>query len=241
MKRFALVLAVALGMMAAAPAAQALPVDITYGLSGVLALPSLGVPAIGPPGMGSMTIRYSAASANSLLATLPLPPGASVGLSSGSVHLQMLTFMQIIAFAFAGDVFSGMVTAAAAPSAVGTLAGGMLSIPGVMGSFMGSIHCTGATCGLAGLPVSVVVPLSGVFGPAVLAALVGPAPGIALAFPLAPVALGSFGGFPITGMLSASEVSRHVTPEPTSAALLGLGLAGLAAFGGWRVRRGRKA
>ncbi len=241
MKRLALVLAAALGMTAAAPAAQALPVDITYGLSGVLALPSLGVPAIGPPGFGSMTLRYTAASANSMLATLPLPPGAPVGLSSGPVHLQMLTFMQVIAFAFAGDIFAGMVSAAAAPSAVGTLSGGMLSIPGGMGSFMGSVHCTGATCGLVGLPVSVIVPLSGLFGPSTLAAVVGAAPGIATAFPLAPIALGTFGGFPITAMLSAAEVSRHVTPEPTSAALLGLGLVGLASIGGWRVRRGRKA
>ncbi len=241
MKKLVLVLAAAFGVAAGAPSAQALPVDITYGLSGVLAVPAVGIPALGPLGSGSLTIRYSAASANSGLASVPLPPGALVGLSSGPVHLQLLTFMQVIGFAFAGDVFTGMVSAMAGPSAPGLLAaGGTLMIGPVSGGFAGTIHCAGATCAGVGLPVSVMVPIGGPFV-APLAALLGPPPSIALAFPLAPFPVGTFAGFVITAMLSATEVSRHVTPEPTSAALLGLGLLGLASIGGWRARRGRRA
>ena len=236
MRRLAPVLAAVLGLSTAAPTAQALPVDITYGLSGVVSV--LGIP-FGPVGSGSMTVRYSALSANASLASLILPPGAPVGLSSGPVHLQGFSFMQVLALAIGGDVFTGFLTAAAGPSGMGVLGGGMLSIS-LAGTLMGVVHCVGATCPGLGLPISIPTPISAALL-APLAAAVGTAPSIALAFPIAPFVVGSFGGFPLTAMLSAAEVSRHVTPEPGSAALLGLGLAGLATVSGWRARRGRRS
>jgi hypothetical protein len=238
MRRLAPVLTAVLGLSAAAPTAQALPVDISYGLSGVISV--LGIP-LGPAGTGSMAVRYTAASGNSSLMSLLLSPGAPVGLSSGPVHLQGFSFMQVIAFAIGGDTFTGFATAAAGASAPGLLGGGMLSIGPVFGTLMGVVHCVGATCPGLGLPISIPVPISAsLLIP--LAAGVGTAPSIALSFPIAPFTVGTFGGFALTAMLSAAEVSRHVTPEPGSAALVGLGLVGLASASGWRrTRRARKA
>jgi hypothetical protein len=77
-----------------------------------------------------------------------------------------------------------------------------------------------------------------------LMAAVGSAPSIALVFPFAPFTFALFPGpggpVPITAMLTATEISRHVVPEPMTGSLVALGLAGLA-IGRWHLRRGRKA
>ena len=236
MRKLSLALVTAFGMTAVAPAAHALPVSITYALTGVVSVQSLALP-VGPAGTGYLALQYSATPGNAGLASIPLPPGASVGLASGSVHLQGFSFMQVVNLAVGGAAFTGFANVFGGASAPGALAGGNLSVGPAPATIMGQFHCTGAPCPGFGFPISIPQPLSGPLAP-MIAAVVGLPPGIALAFALNPFVVGSFAGFPLTAMLTATEVSRHVIPEPTTAPMLAIGLVALAA---WRARRGRKA
>jgi hypothetical protein len=218
-------------LMALAPVAKAVPVEVTYSVSTVVNLPILAL-QLGTL-TGTSTIRYNGTGLN----TTNGPLGGFVGAGriqslavAGPLNFQVL--------ALGTGTLTGFVGVSAGPSVNGALMGlgGPLQLP-LGGTATGFIHCTGAVCAhpLLALPVSINIPISLVFQTVL---------SDATAFPTGPGALtlvggfGTFGGVPLTATSTLTEISRTAVPEPGTAALVWLGLVGMAGMR-WRARRQR--
>ena len=222
MKRAILGLAVCVAVAGLAPAAHGLSMDITYNVS---ATASLGGTAMGTI-TGTVGIRYTATGTPGQVTT-------SLGtVLHGPAHLLGGTLTGTFSAMVYGDTVTGSLTAIMPGSPPGTLKSvGSLSFPAVNVIVNGLIHCTGATCGLVGLPQSLPVPLSSLFPPVVVPVKVpGAAPGSALPKTLtwSAMSLGSMGSMPLTATVVATEINRHLVPEPSTLPLVAMGLAGIA-------------
>ena len=233
MRNPALALAALLALAGYAPTANAASMDVTY--TAFATVSGLGIGPLGPPAIGTATVRYTAAPGGVI-------SGPTGTILHGPAALLAGTFAGPLGFTAGGDIFTGMATGTFMGVPGGVLAStGSLVLPvgGVVG---GTLHCSGGTCPAAGFVPSVITPLFLPFAATLMA------PGAATLgssllpiFTFLPVTVGTFGGFPITASVSFSEIpgSRHFVPEPNTAALLGLGLFGLAGAGRV-VRRKRR-
>jgi hypothetical protein len=224
--------------------ANALPVNVTYDINITAGVPAYGILQTSS-GSGSLTIQFANGT-----------PGSHA--SPGALHVVGGTAQFTVAYAYGGDAITGYRNIQFYPSGAGSVsAGGQfnLSFQGVVTA--GQIHCFGATCAYFGMVPSV---LSYTTGAPVLGFL-----GAAFGTPYNPAA-GTIGGFPSAGpqniagygpglsgptasypnlpygtwMLTGVEVSREHVPEPTTGALVGLGLVAFGSIGAaarrWRAR-----
>jgi hypothetical protein len=214
--------------------ANALPVNVTYDIAITTGVPSYGIPQTST-GTGSLTVQFANGT-----------PGSHA--SPGALHVVGGTIMATAAYTYMGDAITGNRTIQLFSSGAGSVtAGGAfnLSVQGVVTA--GQIHCFGATCAYFGAVPSVV---SGTTGAPILGFLSGVIGG----FPsLGPQTIAGSGaglsgptpGYPYlpygTWMLTGVEVGREHVPEPTTGALVGLGLAAFGSVGVAARRRRARA
>lgn len=187
-----------------------------------------GIVQIPPDGSitsGSATLVVSAAG----LAT-PIPGGAvSLYNFAAAATVNALTF---------GNTITGnVVLNQAGPPVAGTLSAGLGNV--LFGGPMqisqnGVLNCSGPSCAILSLPAALTGVQLVALGSMPIANLA--AIGNALISGTFAITLGGF-----TGQLHlvGTEVSRVLVPEPSSAGLVALGLAGLAAWRGRRLLRTR--
>jgi len=214
-------LAVTLSLGVAATAAQAGTLTVQFDLTSST-IDILGGGIIIPP-EGSIT-------AGSLSLTVPAADVQSP--ESGSASLDSL----MLDVDIDGDILGNSITGGVASSQTGTAAGtllpglSVLDFPGPLVLDMnGSIDCSGPNCSSIGsFPISVVdsyeLPVLGGFLVAGLAT-----PGVATLNATLPITIA---GFSAEVTLVGGELSRSFVPEPTAAALLGMGLVALAGLRG---------
>ena len=227
------------GLLALAGTASAVPVAISYSLSGSL----VGSAGNGVgwnqsrPFTGSMTAVYQGTGANTLYG----PPGGF----SGAARIESF-FMDAGAQAslFASVFFGGQIQISGGAQASGLFGTGAgLALPiNVLGS--GSLACLGGTYTCSGYsPRNVSIGIAGSLVPYLSGSPTAPAHymkvilggGLALLNPLA-----MFGAFSMNGILTATEVSRTFVPEPDTGRLLALGLLVVTAAGWTEKRRLRR-
>lgn len=233
------VLLAGLGLLALAGTASAVPVAITYSLSGSM------VGYVGnnvgwnqyKPFTGSLTVVYQGTGANTLYG----PAGGF----SGPARIESF-FMDASAQAsYLASIFYGgqiqLTGGVQASGLFGTGAGLALPI-NVLGS--GSLACLGGTYTCSGYsPRNVSIGIAGSLVPYLSGSPTAPAHymkvilggGLALLNPLV-----NFGAFSMNGILTATEVSRTFVPEPDTGRLLALGLLVVAAAGWTGQRRLRR-
>ena len=226
--RLSLGLALAVG---ASSSAKADTMDVTYSVLLQANIPALGQNAAVM--VGTATVQYQA--------TGGVSSGSAGNVVHGPATLVSASFAGPIDFTALGNLLTGFAVGGAAGAGGGTLASsGLLVLPSSLGA-SGTIHCTGAGCGLLNLTPSLVFPF-GFGGATALVGVAGPASPNGSVFPTIGVsgAIGTFGGLTITGQLTLTEVARHYTqtvPEPGTALLLGAGLLALVGGAARAVRR----
>lgn len=238
MHQRALLLPLAAALVFAGSEADAAVMRVDYSLSGVANI--VGIAEAGPVG-GTLTIYYYGATGG-------ITSGSAGSVFHGLARINLsgqpaaTGFLSVPSFSFTylGNQFTGFASGTIAPGlGVGTLTSGFgdLLLP-VAGTATGLIHCTGLFCGLVGISPSVsqlftlpiARPTSSAPNGSLSAPLVGSISGtIAPTFAFAPVTFGTFGGFTLTAMITATEIARHYLPEPPRlpALVVGLGLLGI--------------
>ena len=219
-------------LVAHAAAANAVSMSVTYNLTGTLTVPIVGL--ISPNVTGTLNVSYANATG--------VTSGSTGMVFHGPATIAAGTLMAPLAFNVLGQAgITGSLAGPLTNMGPGALSSGAgnLMLP-FTAMLTGMVHCSdivpGACAGF-GFPNSVAVPAAQ--SPAgVLSALgVGAISGLLLpAFAFNSLVVGSFQGFPIIAALAATEVSRHVVPEPTTMPLLALGLVAFA-LTGRRLRR----
>lgn len=203
---------------------------VDYALSTSVFLPALGAFNSPVPGVGTFTVRYNSATG----------PGASATTGTvfhGGARVLGGTNMVPVSFTiFGGTTVTGFSTSAFGVGAPGTLSSGGNLVLGFQGTNMGVVHCTGALCsGLVGIPPSLTITLGG--NPLSVVGVPLPLPltfaisatglgavGVPSTITFAPL-VGTAGGQASTTFYTATEISRHYVPEPSTLPLLGMGLA----------------
>jgi MYXO-CTERM domain-containing protein len=216
-------------LMSLAPAAKAVPVEITYSVSSVITLPALAT-VLGTMS-GTATIRYVGTGANGTTGIGGFVAPARVQSFNASGPLSFTVA------ALAPGTITGVATVSEGANSNGALAAplGALTLP-FAGPGGGFIHCFGPLCShpLVAIPASVTIPISLVFNTVLSDATAVPSVGSILTLV---GGFGTFGGVPLTATSTLTEISRTAVPEPGTASLVWLGLAGLAGARWHRRRR----
>jgi hypothetical protein len=208
-----------------APSARAVPVEVTYALSGTVSLPALAI-QLGTVS-GTTRIRYVGTGAN----TTNGPVGGFVG----PARIQSFGAVGVLAFSVLGNAaFTGGFNAIAPAQANGTFpaVGSGIALP-LAGAANGTIHCVGAGCTGLGFAASVNNPIALVFNTVLTDSVA--APTLAGTLQLAG-GFGTFQGLVLTISTNLTEISRTAVPEPGTASMVWLGLVGLAGVR-WHLRR----
>lgn len=210
-------------LLGLAPAAQAVPVEVDYALTGTITLPALSL-TLGTLS-GNARIHYTNATASGNA----IDPGFGRVVSAvagGPLSFNVLSAAQ----------FTGFATAAVGGNPNGVLTANNITLP-FAGSATGSIHCTGACMTLASIPASVTLPITLPFN-TILANVVSGVNGNPNNGTLTlGGGFGTFSSLPLTIHLTLTEISRTVVPEPGTASLVWLGLVGLAGARRYARRR----
>jgi hypothetical protein len=218
--------------------AQALSIDVQYNVSSSLAVLN-GLLPVGSLS-GPITVRYSGNAAGTAI----VPGKARILTWQGNGPISVVSPL------LGGASVTGTQSLAGGLQSQGGFTfGGNLLLP-LAGAGAATIQCNITVGGLPGaclaaplsLPTGVPLP-----GPASVSTVL-------LGLATAPITtgagdmlgtfsmsgfFGSFGGFPISGTSTFTEVSRTATPEPSSLSMLWLGVAGLAGARSWSRRRAR--
>ncbi len=211
--------------------AKAVGVGITYDVTIDINIPALGgVTAFSGP--ATIVVNFAAAT-----------PGSHA--SPGPLHVLGGSGLLIGNLAVGTALITGSVPILIAPSGTGFVGGaGAFTLNPAAAALPGAfVHCSntgaGAACSttLINLPASVSVPVSGLPFPFALSGTLGGFPSVGPQTIVAQGDAGTFLGVPLTATVTGVEVARdHSIPEPTSGAMLGLGLLG-ALIAGRAVRR----
>ncbi len=234
------ILMLALGLFVAA-SAGAVPVNITYQTQ--YRMYTAGFAFSNPTQQGSLTLQFANGTVGG--AVLAGPVHVVSGFNKNATFLNLGPY----------GALTGTLNILLPGSGAGTLTGGGNLTFGSLGVItQGFIHCnpgSGPSCSLYNPllpPPSIAAPLTGYPFPMGLPTMPY---GVGLAGPMSGPGGASAGNFNVSAMtgsglyaqtwrLQGQEVSRNVIPEPNTAALLGLGLAGLG-LGGGAVSRRRRA
>ena len=244
MKKFALTLVGVLGF-GAGGIANAAQIEITYNLQTTYTL--VGVGELGPTTSGSMTVAYPATGSPPASSTTGPGGFPSVIIPHGPIHVSVASLPPIIVnVTIGGDIIMGTL---APPGPLYSLTGslrstGALTIGPINIWDLGSLHCSGPTCGALGF-MTVSVPQMFTVGQAALYLSfpnVGTAgSGILNTMFSGSAIIGSLFGYSVSAATTGQEVGRHFTPEPGSGLMLVLGLGGLWLLGSTsRARRARR-
>ena len=245
MKRIVLALVLLLGF-GAGGIANAAQVEITYNLQTTYTL--VGIGELGPSSSGSMTVEYPVTANTPLVSSTTGPGGTFSGvvIPHGPIHISLLTLPPIfVNVSIGGDIIMGTLNPTA--TGINSIFGSLMSTGALtFGPFniwdLGSLHCTGATCTALGFTMQS-VPQMFTIGSA----------GLILSFPnvgttmsgvlntmfSGSATIGSLFGYNVSAATSGQEIGRHLTPEPSTGLMLGLGLGGLGLLGA-RARRVRR-
>jgi len=225
------------GLLALAGTASAVPVAISYSLTGTMigAVPGNIGWNTNRPFTGNMTVVYQGTGANTLYG----PPGGF----AGAARIDSFYMDAAAAASLFGSVFfGGQIQLTGGAQASGLLGTGLALPINVLGS--GSLPCSGGTYTCFGYsPRNVSIGIAGSLVPYLLGSPTAAAHsmkvnlggGLALINPL-----NGFGGFALNGILTATEISRTFVPEPDTGRLLALGLLVVAAAGWTGERRLRR-
>lgn len=207
--------------------ATAVPVDVTYQLDSLsITSATLGLQTLGlVPGSGTITVRFANGTA-----------GGHVG--AGAMHVVSGAFQLTNTFSatiFGNPlVFSGFQSLTIPGSGGGNAtAGGAFTLGTVAHIASGFLHCAGAICPLAGFYSSVVQPVTSGLRPLnITAGIISGFPSVGPQIFNGAGTAGTGGGYALGLSITGQEISRTVVPEPGTALLVGLGLAGLGVTGG---------
>jgi hypothetical protein len=224
MRKFALALGLAAGVIAQAAVVHAIPVNVTYGLTIVTRSPALGNAVVGnSTGVG--VIQYNGAG----LSTLSHGP---INLISSNVNSITSTILP--------GAFNLTGLNAVVANGPGNLASnGAITLAVTSTVTSGYIHCNDLTalgCAIFVMfPATVMLPQTGgvraIAGAGNLVFSAGQPPG---SFTMM---FNNVGGSATNSVWTFSEVARQIVPEPATGTLVGLGVLGLAAAGGRKRMR----